>query len=555
MKRAISQACGLLAGLLAGLAAVPVLAQDAPALAERRAAQPLKPGVQVRIRPQNEAVPALPQVDESALRYHASRGDRVRVEAEIERLRRLHPAWEPPVDLYGPVTTVDERPLWELYQRGDYEGARAAIADLRADHPEWSPPARLVALMEENEVSDRLKRLEEDGAWQRLLEVAAAYPAQVDCGRVDNMWRVARAHGELGERAGVYATYARIIERCPALDHRIATLQKAKGRVADAELAKLFELERSREKTPAEADRVQSVRAELTGPNTPKIIQALFRKNVSLAQARRAEQTVLEARHAPGAEKLGWLYYGAGQPANAVTWFERAHAWAPGGKTAEGLARAHAALGHQEEVERLARRYPALRPMMGEVREQRLAAAYARGDLAVVLDETAGSRTPAALTMRGWSMMQLERPTEAAIAFAQVVDDDEVKPSERRAAAFGLARARLAMGNLGAAEAIAETYRLPRKETQEVRAEVLMRRADRAYQAKDYRSCVALLEQRRSYADPTRAMLIQEAWARYHLGQKTVAARIFGNLNRVYADPDTEEGLRVVQGQINRYGL
>lgn len=555
MKRGTVRACGLLAGLLTGLVVPPALAQDAPVAEERRAAQPLRPGVEVRIRPQNQTNPAHPQVDDSALRYHASRGDRVRVEAEIERLRRLHPQWEPPADLYGPVTTVDERPLWELYEDGNYAEVRAAVADLRAANPDWSPPARLLSLMEENEIRARLAALEHDRAWQRLLEVAEAYPAQVACGRIDNMWRVARAHAELGRRAEAYQTYARIIESCPSLDHRIATLQKASGQLERGQLADLFKLEQSRDKAAAEAARVERVRDELTGPTTPPAIQALFRKNVPLSQAERAGRTVLAARHAPGAERLGWLYYDAGRPANAVTWFGRAHAWAPNQKTAEGLARAHAALGRFDQVERLARDYPALQPMLGEVREQALAQAYADGDFATVLGQTASARDAAALTMRGWTMLQLERPTEAAITFERVVDDDEAKPSERRRAAFGLARARLATGNLGAAEAIAQTYRLPREELHEIKAEVLMRRADRAYQAQDYRSCVALLEQRRSYADPSRAMLVQEAWARYHLGQKTVAARIFETLNRIYADPDSEEGLRVVNQQINRYGL
>ena len=65
------------------------------------------------------------------MRYHASRGDKVAVEAEIERLRREHPGWQPPVDLLAPVPTVDERPLWDLYKKADYAGLRAEIARLQ----------------------------------------------------------------------------------------------------------------------------------------------------------------------------------------------------------------------------------------------------------------------------------------------------------------------------------------------------------------------------------------------------------------------------------------
>ena len=113
----------------------------------------------------------------------------------------------------------------------------------------------------------------------------------------------------------------------------------------------------------------------------------------------------------------------------------------------------------------------------------------------------------------------------------------------------------MALGRLQEAESLALTYRLPPEQNHEIHAEVLARRAYRAFESEDWRTAVALLEARRSYAEPDRQLLIQEGWARYHLGQKTVAYRIFDTLNRVHATPDTEEALRVVMGQINRYGM
>ena len=48
--------------------------------------------------------------------------------------------------------------------------------------------------------------------------------------------------------------------------------------------------------------------------------------------------------------------------------------------------------------------------------------------------------------------------------------------------------------------------------------------------------------------------MIQEAWTRYHLRQRLTAARMFLQLDRIYSTPETREGLRVVEGAMNRIG-
>ena len=52
------------------------------------------------------------EVDTSALVYYARSGDRIRVEAEIRRLRSLHPGWDPPAEIGRPAP--DLQPLLSL---------------------------------------------------------------------------------------------------------------------------------------------------------------------------------------------------------------------------------------------------------------------------------------------------------------------------------------------------------------------------------------------------------------------------------------------------------
>ena len=520
-----------------------------------RLAQPLQQGVQVRLRSGTGGGAVPDGVDESALRYHASRGDRPSVEAEIARLRAAHPGWQPPSDLFGQPSGVDEQPLWKLYDAGDYPGVRAAIARLEGEHPEWKVPEKLLTLLRENEVRAELQSLEQAAAWERLLELAALHPDQVTCARIDNLWRVAEAQVALGQRDQAYDTYAKIIAECANLDHRVATLQKASGRLTGEQLARLFELEAQREKPEQEAKRLAELRATLTKPRTPGPIERLFAREVSLEQARRAEVPVLSAGHAAGAERLGWIYFEAGAWSSARGWFRHAHAWKPSAKTAEGLARAEAKLGEHAAVEALAEAWPeAVGPLLDELRMEWVIRAYEQGDHRTLLAQTATLATPPALNLRAWTLLRLDRPTEAALAFERVVDDDAAQLAERREAAFGLARARLALGETDEALLITRLHPLTREQSRELRAEVLARQAAAAFERQDYQTCLGLLEERRGLVAPSRELLIQEAWTRYHLHQRLTAARMFEQLDRVYSTRETREGLRVVERAMDRIG-
>jgi cellulose synthase operon protein C len=542
----------LVALLLLPPAALPAAAEAGSAEDRAPAAQPLRDGVQVRLRPADPEARA-GAVDDSVLRFWAARGNRARVEDEIHRLQAKHPGWKPPADLFGPVSAVDEGPLWALYDRGDYDAVRAEIKRLREVDEDWSPPANLLALIETHEVRAELSALEQAGDWRRLIAVAEAHPRQIECAAIDNMWRVARAWHEQGEGEVALEVYARIVEECHDLEHRIATLQKASGQVGEAEMEGLVARALEHAASPAERRRIGELRRRLSAPEVPEELQRIHRADATLADAQRAAAAVLSARDAGAAERLGWLHLDAGEAQAAAEWFQRALEWAPTTKRAEGLARAWAFLGRVDDVDGLATDRPELMaPLRGELRAAAIARAFEHGDHARVLQWTARTEAPELLNMRGWTYLRLERPTEAALAFERVLDDDHALPSARRQAAYGLANARLAIGNYEQALELALAHRLPQAQHNELRAEVLVRRAERAFQRQDYRSCVALLEERRSFAEPSRELLLREAWARYHLGQHHTAARIFERLDRVYSTSESAQGLAVVGRAINR---
>ncbi|MEM7023740.1 MAG: tetratricopeptide repeat protein, partial [Pseudomonadota bacterium] len=430
---------------------------------------------------------------------------------------------------------------------------RKAIAELIRSNPEWQPPQNLLDLIEQHEVRTQLQAHEQAGEWRELLDVAQSHPRQIGCERIDNLWRVARAHAELGQQDQAVEVYAQVIEQCDQVDHRIATLQKAKTQVDENDLGELFALEQGRDKPSSAARRIAKLRSSTNKPKESPEIQALFDGNLSPGMLEDAEVEVMGRRHGPGAERLGWVYYEAERWDEAAKWFSRALRWKPGPKPAEGLARSYAKLGRVNEAAALVETWPReLGPIVEDLRKEWIADAFARGDHDLLLEQTEQVTMPWARNLRGWSFIQLDRPTEASHTFAEVLRDDETPLSARREAAYGLAWATIAIGSLGDAESIVAAHDFNPDHRYELHAEVLLRRAQRAFGVQDYRTYLVLMEQRRGFAEPSRELLLQEAWARYHRGEKHTAKRIFEQLHRVYATKETKEGLAVVGNSIDR---
>jgi tetratricopeptide (TPR) repeat protein len=508
------------------------------------------PGITVRLQggqPADEDV-----VDEALLRYLASRGDRAAADAEIKRLQELHPGWQPPPDLFGGAPAVDEGPLWELYETGDYAQVRARIEAIRKERPDWDPPVKLLSLMEINETRALAEAAAGRGDWQAVVSVLQERPAAATCENIDNLWRLAEGQKRTGDEAGAMATYVRIVTTCPNPDHRFATLQKAKVLMPAPELERLVAMEKAKggdagqlarldtlTARPAAKGKGQGKPAVRSGPDFSRI----YRPTANVADARAVADQVIGRKDGVAARKIGWIYQAAGDTAAALPWFKRGMDWAPGAESAKGLAMALAALGQDDGLDALAASYPAI---VTEARGGEVAVAAAQEDLPRVLRLTRRSGDPGDLLLRSWTLMKLMRPTEAQLTFIQVMALPRAEPLQRDDAIYGLARAQIAQHLFREAARTIERYGLPPEKQDEVQAELLSQEVQVAFAQKDYRRTVALLEKRRDYAQPDRGLEIQEAWARYHVGEVQTARRIFTRLDRIVSTPETEAGLDAV---------
>jgi hypothetical protein len=514
--------------------------------------EPLAAGVS--IRSVDGAAVEEPTVDVSLLRYLANRGDRAAVEAEIERLRQLHPGWEPPDDLFGqPRPVVDVTPLWQLYREHDYAGVREEIARLRALDPEWQPPANLLALMAANEARSTMEQAAAAGDWDKVIETALASPEQIACGSVDNMWRLAEAQVRTGDREAAAETYADIVRDCDDADHRFATLQKAKDLLGEKALAALLPLETARPKSAAQERRIDTLRPrpKQVVATQPRELTELYADDAGLDAARAAMETARARKDAAAARKIGWVLYDARLHDEAAEWFELALSWKGGAEAAKGLATARAAQGDLAGLDQLQERWPEIvTPMLSDARGAALAAAIERADWKAILQQTRAADTTELMLPRAWALTELRRPTEALLSFQQVLHTGEATPAQRDEGAYGLVRSYLALGLYRDAEQAMERYGVKPDKVFEVRAELLAKAASEAFAREDYRRTLLLLEQRRAIAQPSRALLLQEAWARYHTNDVHTAKRIFASEHRLLATKETAAGLSAVDSRL-----
>lgn len=171
----------------------------------------------------------MPDVDLSALRYFAARGDTQRLQAEIARLRTLYPNWTPPADPLAIPENGDPRldAMWQLYTDGRYAEVRKAIADRQQAEPGWQPPDNLTGMLSLAEARQRLVNASDLKQYATVVDTAANNPGLLTCGEVDVLWRVADAFANTDRMGRARDAYLYILNNCTVASDRLATVQKA----------------------------------------------------------------------------------------------------------------------------------------------------------------------------------------------------------------------------------------------------------------------------------------------------------------------------------------
>ena len=293
-------------------------------------------------------------VDESALRYYASLHNFVRANAEIKRLKSLHPNWTPPTNIYSTAGAgADEQPFWDLLAADRFEELRAGIALKERSKPGWKPSRDLLTKIARKSDIETLVRNSNEKKPAEALAVADGDPSILHCAYMDANWRVADAFLDVGLPKRAFEIYHAIIATCPDHDERLTTVRKAISRFSFAQTASLIAMgaKSADGATEFDAAKIDLTRARIAAVNQGESKEAIGPEALAdfFAEASRTK-----ARADLGL--AGWFEYNRDQFDKAEHWFSLVSLGRPAGadatavNLAEGRALSLLKLGRVEDA-------------------------------------------------------------------------------------------------------------------------------------------------------------------------------------------------------------
>ncbi|WP_426239161.1 cellulose synthase [Pararhizobium sp. DWP1-1-3] len=275
-------------------------------------------------------------VDESALRYFASRGDTARLQAEISRLKALYPDWVPPKDPLAVPQNEDKQleAMWELYAQARYAEVRKAIAERQAAEPAWKPPADLLDRLIVAEARTRLINASDLKQYETVVRIGSETPSLLTCSEVDVLWRVAEAFFRTDKAQRATDAYSYILNNCDNAAERLATVQKATALLPAKNVEDLL----AKEKTSADGRmEFDSIRDDLARRFLAEA-NADGKLVVPPQYLARVEQLAETGGLASDALLLGWYYLPRGDMEAAEKWFRKARDKEDTASASQGLA-------------------------------------------------------------------------------------------------------------------------------------------------------------------------------------------------------------------------
>lgn len=417
---------------------------------------------------------------------------------------------------------------------------------------------------------------------RRSVAAAGKDPsAKVEAGDVAGLEEIARRDGRASDDLLLGWYYLAQDDAARAADWFGA----AHAKDDTAEAAQGYGLSLVRLKRPAEAEdllhRWQDGSDDIRKTYLAAVAEMLSaepRLDLAAPVLQRIVAAVAASRDAAAAQQLGWYARAFDQHQTAQKWFATALSWKPDDEvSAYGLALSDWQLGDKAGLARLkhewagrseriaalggtaaqARRDDAPSTAMSEVARMRqgggrpAAAVPTRRDAgkAVPKERVAGARDctssatmpPAnadAALVRGWCLMELNRPAEAAVAFEAALATQNDR--QRSEAAWGQALAYLRSGLTDEAALAAAKAPQPRGRAIELEAAILSQRATSFFEARRYAEALLALDQRSRIAAERRDLMALRGYAYLNLQRLGDARQVFQAL----ADAGDREGPR-----------
>lgn len=291
--------------------------------------------------------------DDFALRYYASLDQAARVKAEIARLQRLYPTFEPPADLYSAAVGAGagEEALWELFAADRLDELRAAMTARQEDMPDWRPSADLLQKLQRKELRNKILAYWRDGRWQDLVAFARDERYSALDGDVDSLWTIAEAFARARKTPDAFAIYKSILNSAKDRQIRLATIQKAMAslRMADVEALLAMGV-----KGPDGASEFRAIAADVTRARIAAFLRDERPDDIARADLAQFEAHARDGRDPEQLGLIAWYHYKRRDFHGALEWFKLAIQYGGDPMIAHGLAHTLRALDMRREAEEVA---------------------------------------------------------------------------------------------------------------------------------------------------------------------------------------------------------
>ncbi len=454
----------------------------------------------------------------------------------------------PPIAAAG----IDDAAFWRAVGAGDAAAADGEYHRLTASIAPWPAAAAAKAVLDQLTFDRDMTGAADRQDWDRIAALQIRFPAQFTCDRIGNMWAAADAHRHRGNMPAAADIYAAIVEGCTG-DDRILALRRAVDHLPPTLAAAVLR---------GGADTGDAALIAAAG----NLTYDLARNGIITAfdagddaTVRHLSQTneaaITLRRDAEVALFVAWSADRSATFDVARDWFARALTWQPSTASATGVVEAALRDGDLTTAERVTAQHLEGTPngarMSARIRVARANELSAAGEDAGVVALARQARGDNIFDadlnlLAGYASLRLGDPGAAADHFA-AADTVASNPAAR----LGLARARVALDDLDGAGAIIDGLS-PTAETVAIAAEIDMRRATAAFDARDY--AVALTHAQGAQRSPDFALagLELEAWSLFGLKRYGIAAELFENLYSATPTEAIAEGLYQSLTRINR---
>ncbi|WP_210495978.1 hypothetical protein [Microvirga antarctica] len=511
------------------------------------------------------------QVDESALRFYASQNDSARVSMEIKRIKILHPAWEPPGDLFDEARDpAFDTKLWELFAAGRFDDILATVQDIRTEDPTWRPSPEFAKKFEIAVTRADLVAASDAKDSATVLRLAEQRPDMLVCADVDVMWRVAESLVETDDSERAQDLYRFILVQCNNPAERVATLQKAMQLLPLPTVKAL--MASSGRRTMGEKE-MEAVNLDLLRRQIGATISDATAPVVPAAEMRTFEALVTQRRLSNDAVMLGWQRYAQKDWKVAATWFKQAVDWDKSPKAAEGYALSLRQQGLLTEAEAAAYQWRESDPLVAKLYVEIVATALTEPKPAVfeatrlAQTEEVVAKTSSAVGAQalGWYYYNTGAFPKSGQWFAKSVAWEPTATSalglalaasrskdqalfKKTVAEFGSRYPAVAALQIDKTRVVAAGGRSKgqgavRTAGGDSQAGLLAKEASELFKDGKYRDALAVLDKRAAKAPEDQGLGVLRGWALYQLSQYDKAKAQFAEMDKKSSTRDTQYGL------------